>query len=77
MKLPGSWSAKWFYFKPKIPPNKFLAMEVKSLFSFKLATDFHAQIFETDPYILCVGQFSAGASQQIAALKPMVLRMCD
>lgn len=77
MELPCSWSAKWFSFKPKNSPNKFLAMEVKSLFPFKLATGFHAHIFETDLYILCVGQFSVGANQQIAALKSMALRMCD
>lgn len=40
-------------------------MEVKSIFPFKFATDFHAQMFETDPYILCVEWFSVGTNQQI------------
>lgn len=52
-------------------------MVLESLFLFKLATDFHAQMFETDPYILGVGQFSVGANQQIVALKFMAQRMCD
>lgn len=50
-------------------------MEVKSLFPCKLATDFHAQMFEIDPYVLCVGWLSVVANQQIAALKSRALRM--
>lgn len=64
-----------FFFKRRISPNTFLTMVVESLFPFQLATDFHAQMFETDPYLLCVGQFSVGANEQIGALKSMAQRM--
>lgn len=68
---------KVIFFKPKKPPNTFLTMVVESLFPFIFPRDFHAQIFETDPYNLYVGQFSVGENQQIAALKSLTQRICD